>query len=43
MPAGCIETQKELEKLGFESYPVELGEFLKGGGAAKCLSLGLQN
>ena len=43
MPAGCIETQKELEKLGFESYPVELGEFLKGGGAAKCLSLRLQN
>lgn len=43
MPAGCIETEKELQKRGFETYPVELGEFLKGGGAAKCLSLRLEN
>ena len=42
LPAGCEDTQKELEKLGFNSYGVELGEFLKGGGAAKCLSLRLQ-
>lgn len=41
LPAGCDQTQKELEKLGFKSYSVELGEFLKGGGAAKCLSLRL--
>lgn len=41
LPAGCDQTQKELEKLGYKSYAVELGEFLKGGGAAKCLSMRL--
>jgi len=39
VPAGCDETYALLEKRGFRSYPVALSEFLKAGGAAKCLSL----
>lgn len=41
VPGGCEQTQKLLQKLGYDSYGVQLGEFLKGGGAAKCLSLQL--
>lgn len=41
MPAGCPDTAKLLEKRGFEVFPVELDEFIKAGGAAKCLSLRL--
>jgi N-dimethylarginine dimethylaminohydrolase len=41
MPARCPKLQAELEKRGYEVYPVELSEFLKSGGAAKCLTLHL--
>lgn len=43
LPASCGETERLLRARGFETYGVELGEFLKGGGSAKCLSLRLQN
>jgi N-dimethylarginine dimethylaminohydrolase len=43
LPAGCLETYKLLERHGFTAYPVELSEFIKAGGAAKCLSLKLDN
>lgn len=39
LPAGCSQTYTLLEQRGFSAYPVELGEFIKAGGAAKCLSL----
>lgn len=39
MPAGCNHTYKVLEARGFKCFGVELDEFLKGGGSAKCLSL----
>jgi N-dimethylarginine dimethylaminohydrolase len=39
MPAGCPKLQGVLEGLGYTVYTVELSEFLKSGGAAKCLTL----
>ena len=41
LPAKCDDTCSKLAELGFKSYGVELDEFLKGGGSAKCLSLKL--
>jgi N-dimethylarginine dimethylaminohydrolase len=40
--AGCESTYKLLAARGFTAYPVELSEFIKAGGAAKCLSLRLE-
>lgn len=39
LPAGCDQTYALLKKLGYSTYPVELDEFIKAGGAAKCLTL----
>ena len=39
LPAKCDDTYDMLAKIGFESFPVNLSEFLKGGGSAKCLTL----
>lgn len=39
IPADCPETTKELVKRGFKVYPLEFSEFMKAGGAAKCLVL----
>ena len=39
LPAGCNRTYELLSSLGYESHPVNLSEFLKGGGSAKCLTL----
>jgi N-dimethylarginine dimethylaminohydrolase len=41
VPAGCSSTYAMLVARGFLPYPVELSEFIKAGGAAKCLSLRL--
>lgn len=41
VPAGCPETYELLSGRGYVSYPVELFEFIKAEGAAKCLSLRL--
>lgn len=43
LPAGCGTTYKALAARGFTAHPVPLGEFIKAGGAAKCLSLKLDN
>jgi N-dimethylarginine dimethylaminohydrolase len=43
LPAGCSTTYKALADRGFTAHPVPLGEFIKAGGAAKCLSLKLDN
>lgn len=43
LPAGCDATYAALAKRGFTAYPVPLTEFIKAGGAAKCLSLRLDN
>ncbi len=41
LPTGCPATMKWLEHLGYLPHPVELDEFLKAGGSAKCLTLAL--
>lgn len=39
IPNGCPETTAQLEKRGFRVYALEFSEFIKAGGAAKCLIL----
>ena len=39
MPSGCPRLRARLEALGYRVHAVELSEFLKSGGAAKCLTL----
>ncbi len=39
MPEGCSRTRLELEKRGFSVHELDLSEFIKAGGAAKCLVL----
>ncbi len=39
IPSECPQTAAELEKRGFHVYPLEFSEFIKAGGAAKCLVL----
>ncbi len=41
LPAGCPKTMNLLERAGYEPVPVELDEFMKAGGSAKCLTLAL--
>lgn len=41
IPAGCPQTTRELEKRGFHVYALDFSEFIKAGGAAKCLVLQL--
>ena len=43
VPSGCSETYRVLESRGFTPHPVGLSEFIKAGGAAKCLSLRLDH
>lgn len=38
---GCPQLEAELENHGYEAHPTELGEFIKAGGSAKCLTLRL--
>lgn len=39
LPAGCGSLRRALEARGYEVWETELSEFLKAGGAAKCLVL----
>jgi len=39
MQKDCPKTQNQLHKLGFSVHEVDLSEFIKSGGNAKCLSL----
>jgi N-dimethylarginine dimethylaminohydrolase len=39
LPAGCLTTQNWLQSRGYTTHPVQLDEFIKSGGAAKCLTL----
>jgi len=41
LPAGCPTTQTWLRIRGYEPHPVQLDEFMKSGGSAKCLTLAL--
>ena len=39
MPSGCIDTAEILKERGFVTHFVPMSEFLKAGGACKCLTL----
>jgi N-dimethylarginine dimethylaminohydrolase len=39
MPSGCPVLRAAMEERGYTVHPVEMSEFLKAGGAAKCLTL----
>ena len=41
IPEGCPRTMRFLESRGYRTHDVDLGEFMKSGGAAKCLTLAL--
>ncbi len=41
LPAGCPATQDWLRMQGYETHSVQLDEFMKSGGSAKCLTLAL--
>jgi len=41
--AGCDQFETDLIAHGFRPHPVDLSEFLKSGGAAKCLTLFVDN
>jgi N-dimethylarginine dimethylaminohydrolase len=42
LPAGCPALEKVLRARGYRTHAVEVGEFLKSGGACKCLALRLE-
>jgi N-dimethylarginine dimethylaminohydrolase len=42
IPAGCPRVSRALEVRGYAVHPVEVSEFIKAGGAAKCLVLRLR-
>lgn len=41
LPAGCPTTEGLLQERGYETHAVQLDEFMKSGGSAKCLTLAL--
>jgi N-dimethylarginine dimethylaminohydrolase len=41
IPAGCHKVTKTLESLGFIVYSCDMSEYIKAGGACKCLTLEL--
>ncbi len=43
MPAGCPKLSAEMTARGFQVHAVEMSEFMKAGGAAKCLTLFLDH
>lgn len=41
LPAGCPETERQLQSRGYRTRSLPLDEFMKSGGSAKCLTLAL--
>ena len=41
LPAGCPTTERLLRARGYDTHAVQLDEFMKSGGSAKCLTLAL--
>ncbi len=41
LPDGCTKLEASLRDWGYEPHPVDLSEYIKSGGAAKCLTLAL--
>lgn len=42
LPSGCPETEGLLKFAGYKPVPVDMSEFIKAGGACKCLTLELR-
>lgn len=42
LPSGCPETMAMLKDRGYTPHPLDLDQFLKSGGSAKCLTLALE-
>jgi N-dimethylarginine dimethylaminohydrolase len=42
LPDGCPDTMTRLAEQGYQPHPIELTEFMKAGGSAKCLTLALE-
>jgi N-dimethylarginine dimethylaminohydrolase len=42
LPAGCPDLSEQLQARGFTPHAVEMSEFMKAGGACKCLTLFLE-
>jgi len=41
LPSGCPNTEKTLREWGYDVYSCDMSEFIKAGGACKCLTLNL--
>ncbi len=41
MPSGCPKTVEQLTEIGYNVVPLDMSEFIKSGGACKCLTLRL--
>lgn len=41
LPTGCPETERILKKLGHTVYACDMSEFIKAGGASRCLTLAI--
>ncbi|KRZ18078.1 Uncharacterized protein T11_2062 [Trichinella zimbabwensis] len=41
LPSGCLDTAGKIQQFGFNVHMVEMSEFMKSGGACKCLTLAL--
>lgn len=41
LPSGCEQTESRLQDMGYTTHSIEMTEFIKAGGACKCLTLKL--
>ena len=41
MPSGCEWTERQLKERGYTPHPLDMSEFIKAGGACKCLTLSI--
>ena len=39
LPSGCTDTIQKLHQAGYITHEIEMSEFIKSGGACKCLTL----
>lgn len=42
IPSGCPETKSKLQNAGFDVYDTDMSEYIRAGGACKCLTLKLE-
>lgn len=42
LPDSCFDTNEQLQAIGFKTIPIPMTEFIKSGGACKCLTLRLE-